>query len=171
MILVFYHQSLFSGVQNVVYFEGCYLQYRNVSKSIVARHLHKMNHFFLNFQADLLTLFYMWFPCCTCLKGMINRTYSVVTKESFLIRHQSKPKKTNSNHRDKLQKRLLIVEKKPGCSGSRNMTCDEEQLELVCKLFVDNVSELGSVMASADQWYPRLRVAYWQCCVYCLWIK
>lgn len=127
--------------------------------------------FFFYFQADLLTLFYMWFPCCTCLKGMINRTYSVVTKESFLIRHQSKPKKTNSNHRDKLQKRLLIVEKKPGCSGSRNMTCDEEQLELVCKLFVDNVSELGSVMASADQWYPRLRVAYWQCCVYCLWIK
>lgn len=106
---------------------------------------------FYRFQADLLTLFYMWFPCCTCLKGMINRTYSVVTKESYLIRHQSKPKKTNSNRRDKLQKRLLIVEKKPGCSGSRNMTCDEEQLELVCKLFVDNVSELGSVQASNDQ--------------------
>lgn len=138
-------------MQTTVYFEGCYLQYGNVSTSIVAHHLFKMNHSFYHFQADLLTLFYMWFPCCTCLKGMINRTYSVVTKESYLIRHQSKPKKTNSNRRDKLQKRLLIVEKKPGCSGSRNMTCDEEQLELVCKLFVDNVSELGSVQASNDQ--------------------
>nr|XP_022319138.1 tachykinin-like peptides receptor 86C isoform X2 [Crassostrea virginica] len=104
-----------------------------------------------SFRADLLTLFYMWFPCCTCLRVMINRSYSVTTKETFLIRHQSKSKNRASNRKDKLQKRLLIVEKRPGCSGSQNLTCDEEHLELVCKLFVDNVSELASVQDSCDQ--------------------
>ena len=41
------------------------------------------------FQADLFTLFYMWFPCCTCLKTMIRRTNSSSTKESFIFRRQS----------------------------------------------------------------------------------
>ncbi|XP_062607908.1 substance-K receptor-like [Saccostrea cucullata] len=100
-----------------------------------------------SFRADLLTLFYMWCPCCSCLRVMINRTYSVTTKESFLIRHQSKPKKSSSA---KLQKRLLIVEQTPGCTGSRNKTCEEEQLDLVCKLFVDSVSELGTAQVSSN---------------------
>ncbi|CAG2203464.1 prolactin-releasing peptide receptor-like isoform X1 [Mytilus edulis] len=42
-----------------------------------------------NFRADLFTLFYIWFPCCTCLKTMIRRTNSSSTKDSFIFRRQS----------------------------------------------------------------------------------
>lgn len=128
-----------------------------------------INQSILYFQADLLTLFYMWFPCCTCLRVMINRSYSVTTKETFLIRHQSKSKNRASNRKDKLQKRLLIVEKRPGCSGSQNLTCDEEHLELVCKLFVDNVSELASVQDSCDQWLVFLFLWARSLRHFCLW--
>ncbi|KAJ8318278.1 hypothetical protein KUTeg_003369 [Tegillarca granosa] len=43
-----------------------------------------------SFRTDLATLFYMWFPCCGCLKNAIPRSYSSSnTHESVVLRRQS----------------------------------------------------------------------------------
>ena len=41
------------------------------------------------FQADLVTLFYMWFPCCVCLTKILPRHSSGSTYETVVFRRQS----------------------------------------------------------------------------------
>ena len=41
------------------------------------------------FQADLVTLFYMWFPCCVCLTKILPRHSSGSTYETVVYRRQS----------------------------------------------------------------------------------
>lgn len=40
-------------------------------------------------QADLITLFHMWFPCCVCLTRMLPRHSSGSTYETVVFRRQS----------------------------------------------------------------------------------
>ncbi|XP_060583527.1 substance-K receptor-like isoform X4 [Ruditapes philippinarum] len=42
-----------------------------------------------SFRADLVTLFYMWFPCCVCLTRMLPRHSSGSTYETVVFRRQS----------------------------------------------------------------------------------
>lgn len=42
-----------------------------------------------SFRADLLTLFYMWFPCCVCLTKILPRHSSGSTYETVVFRRQS----------------------------------------------------------------------------------
>ncbi|WAQ96123.1 TLR2-like protein, partial [Mya arenaria] len=42
-----------------------------------------------SFRADLVTLFYMWFPCCVCLTKMMPRYSSGSTYETVVFRRQS----------------------------------------------------------------------------------
>ncbi|XP_048764640.2 prolactin-releasing peptide receptor-like [Ostrea edulis] len=48
-----------------------------------------------NFRKDLALLFYLWFPCCSCLRKMLPRTTSSQsrTKDSFIMRQQSTMKR------------------------------------------------------------------------------
>ncbi|XP_021343125.1 orexin receptor type 1-like isoform X2 [Mizuhopecten yessoensis] len=42
-----------------------------------------------SFRADLATLFYMWMPCCGCLKHAMPRLSSSCTNETVILRRQS----------------------------------------------------------------------------------
>lgn len=50
-----------------------------------------------SFRADLVTLFYIWFPCCLCLTRMIPRHSSGSTYETVVFRRQSTYKHGTAN--------------------------------------------------------------------------
>lgn len=67
-------------------------------------------------QADLVTLFYMWFPCCVCLTRMLPRHSSGSTYETVVFRRQSLYKQgakingtyqTRTVHSQRLNKKYL----------------------------------------------------------------
>ncbi|XP_033749624.1 QRFP-like peptide receptor [Pecten maximus] len=53
-----------------------------------------------SFRADLLTLFYMWFPCCHCIKDVLHRTNSRVTRDSVVFRRLSTLRRSEGNIND-----------------------------------------------------------------------
>ncbi|KAJ8318579.1 hypothetical protein KUTeg_003670 [Tegillarca granosa] len=50
-----------------------------------------------NFRMDLVTIFYMWFPCCGCLGRVIRRTNSASTQESIIFRRSFLRRSVNGN--------------------------------------------------------------------------
>lgn len=46
---------------------------------------------------DLVTIFYMWFPCCSCLGRVIQRTNSASTQESIIFRRSFLRRSINGN--------------------------------------------------------------------------
>ncbi|KAH3869932.1 prolactin-releasing peptide receptor-like [Dreissena polymorpha] len=79
------------------------LSYNTLTAIFIGCHWLAMSNSFANpiiygftnesFRADLVTLFYMWFPCCVCLTKMMPRYSSGSTNESVVFRRQSLYKK------------------------------------------------------------------------------
>ena len=86
----------------------------------------ELNCYFL-FQADLFTLFYIWFPCCSCLKTMIRRSNSSSTKDSFIFRRQSTLRRSMTSLGG--SRRQHLMENRRNFGSFQNETIREDSCE------------------------------------------